>query len=140
VAGHDEKIQQLEAELEISRKQLDEKAAELTAVRKKAFASIEKAVINDLRQLGMEKARLEVVHEPLPDFTPDGKDAVSILFSANADSVPAEISKIASGGEMSRLMLAVKNLLRTSKALPTVVFDEIDSGISGEIALRMGIC
>jgi DNA repair protein RecN (Recombination protein N) len=138
VAGHDEKIQQLQAELEISRKQLEEKSAELTAVRKKAFASIEKAVINDLRQLGMEKARLEVVHEPLPGFTPDGKDAVSILFSANSDSVPAEISRIASGGEMSRLMLAVKNLLRTSRALPTVVFDEIDSGISGEIALRMG--
>ncbi len=138
VAGHDEKIQQLEAELEVNRKQLNEKAAELTTVRKKTFAVIEKEIVNDLRQLGMEKTRLEVVHEPMPDFTPDGKDAVSILFSANADSMPAEISKIASGGEMSRLMLAVKNLLRTSKALPTVVFDEIDSGISGEIALRMG--
>src|SRR5690554_789377 len=86
----------------------------------------------------MEKTKLKVLHEALPDFTADGTDAVSILFSANTDSAPAEISKIASGGEMSRLMLAVKNLLRTSKALPTVVFDEIDSGISGEIALRMG--
>lgn len=138
VAGHDEKIQLLQAELEVKRKQLDEKAADLTAIRKKSFAAIENAVVNDLRQLGMEKSRLMAVHEPLPNFTPEGKDAVSILFSANADSMPAEISKIASGGEMSRLMLAVKNLLRSSKALPTVVFDEIDSGISGEIALRMG--
>lgn len=138
ITGHEEKIQQLKAELGENRKLLSELAKALTDVRKSAFAAIENAVVTDLLQLGMTKARLEVVHEVLSDFTPDGKDAVSILFSANADSTPAEISKIASGGEMSRLMLAVKNLLRTSRALPTVVFDEIDSGISGEIALRMG--
>jgi DNA repair protein RecN (Recombination protein N) len=78
------------------------------------------------------------VHEQLPDCTANGKDAVSFLFSANADTLPSEISKVASGGEMSRLMLAIKNLLRKSKALPTVIFDEIDSGVSGEIALKMG--
>jgi DNA repair protein RecN (Recombination protein N) len=81
---------------------------------------------------------LEVVHEQLQDYTFNGKDAVSFLFSANPDSSPNEISKVASGGEMSRLMLAIKNLLRKSKALPTVIFDEIDSGVSGEIALKMG--
>jgi len=86
----------------------------------------------------MEKSKFEVLHHLLPDFTGNGKDAVSFLFSANLDSPPAEISKIASGGEMSRLMLAIKNLLRNSKALPTVIFDEIDSGVSGEIALKMG--
>jgi DNA repair protein RecN (Recombination protein N) len=86
----------------------------------------------------MNKSKLEIEHEQLPDFTLNGKDAVSFLFSANTDSAPAEISKVASGGEMSRLMLAIKNLLRKSKALPTVVFDEIDSGVSGEIALKMG--
>ncbi len=138
IVGHDEKIQQIKAELGENRKQLNEVAKLLTDVRKSAFAIIENAVATDLQQLGMAKARLEVVHEVLSDFTPDGKDSVSVLFSANADSKPAEISKIASGGEMSRLMLAVKNLLRTSRALPTVVFDEIDSGVSGEIALRMG--
>jgi DNA repair protein RecN (Recombination protein N) len=74
----------------------------------------------------------------LPDFSFNGKDSVSLLFSANPDSDPAEISKIASGGEMSRLMLAIKNLLRNSKTLPTVIFDEIDSGVSGEIAIKMG--
>ena len=95
-------------------------------------------MLDDLNQLGMPKSKFEVVHEALPGFTANGKDAVSFLFSANADVPPAEISKIASGGEMSRLMLAVKNLLRTSKALPTVIFDEIDAGISGEIALKMG--
>jgi DNA repair protein RecN (Recombination protein N) len=86
----------------------------------------------------MAKSKLEVMHEQLPDFTINGTDAVSFLFSANTDSAPAEISKVASGGEMSRLMLAIKNLLRKSKALPTVIFDEIDSGVSGEIALKMG--
>jgi DNA repair protein RecN (Recombination protein N) len=86
----------------------------------------------------MSKSKLEISHEQLPDFTLNGKDTVSFLFSANTDSAPAEISKVASGGEMSRLMLAIKNILRKSKALPTVVFDEIDSGVSGEIALKMG--
>ncbi len=138
IAGHDQKILQLEAELETNRKKLNEKALVLTEIRMKSFGAIEKAILNTLRQLGMEKTRLEIVHEPLPDFTPDGRDIVSVLFSANSDSMPSEISKIASGGEMSRLMLAVKNLLRTSKALPTVVFDEIDAGISGEIAMQMG--
>jgi DNA repair protein RecN (Recombination protein N) len=79
-----------------------------------------------------------VIHEQLSDFTINGTDAVSFLFSANTDAVPAEISKVASGGEMSRLMLSIKNLLRKSKSLPTVIFDEIDSGVSGEIALKMG--
>ncbi len=138
VAGHDEKIQQLESELDRNRKQLAEKAAALTDIRKKSFTTIEKAVVADLQQLGMVKTKIRVVHEPLSDFTSEGKDSVSILFSANADMMPAEISKIASGGEMSRLMLAVKNLLRKSRALPVIVFDEIDAGISGEIALRMG--
>jgi len=72
------------------------------------------------------------------DFSPAGKDSVEFLFSANPDVPPAEISKIASGGETSRLMLAIKNLLRTSRSLPTIIFDEIDAGVSGEIALKMG--
>jgi DNA repair protein RecN (Recombination protein N) len=117
---------------------LSEKAGELTAVRKKAFKQIEKEIVGDLQQLGMAKSKLEVIHEQLPDFTINGTDAVSFLFSANTDAAPAEISKVASGGEMSRLMLSIKNLLRKSKSLPTVIFDEIDSGVSGEIALKMG--
>jgi len=138
VASYDEEIQQLKNELKKSRLKLEEKAQELSAIRKKSFSQIESAIVGDLQQLGMAKSRLEVVHEQLPECTANGKDAVSFLFSANADTVPSEISKVASGGEMSRLMLAIKNLLRKSKALPTVIFDEIDSGVSGEIALKMG--
>ena len=138
VTGYDDEIKRLKNELNVSRLQLQEKSNELSAVRKKFFTPIETAIVTDLQQLGMAKSKLEIVHEQLTDFTVNGKDAVSFLFSANSDSTPAEISKVASGGEMSRLMLAIKNLLRKSKALPTVVFDEIDSGVSGEIALKMG--
>lgn len=138
VSSYDDEIRLMRVDFENQRAKLEVKAQELNTARKKSFGKIEKTVLSDLQQLGMPKSKLEVVHEALPDFTPNGKDAVSFLFSANADVPPAEISKMASGGEMSRLMLAIKNLLRTSKALPTVIFDEIDSGVSGEIALKMG--
>ena len=138
VTGYDDEIKRLKNELNVKRLQLQEKSNELSAVRMKSFKPIETAIVSDLQQLGMAKSKLEIVHEQLTDFTVNGKDAVSFLFSANSDSTPAEISKVASGGEMSRLMLAIKNLLRKSKALPTVIFDEIDSGVSGEIALKMG--
>jgi DNA repair protein RecN (Recombination protein N) len=138
VTGYDEQIETLKAEVQKSIQKLGEKAQELSQVRKKSFKQIENEIINDLHLLGMTKSKLEVVHEQLPDFTISGTDAVSFLFSANTDAAPAEISKVASGGEMSRLMLAIKNLLRKSKSLPTVIFDEIDSGVSGEIALKMG--
>ena len=138
VTGYEDEIRTVKNNLEKCRLKLEEKANELTAIRKKSFKQIETAIVGDLQQLGMLKSKLEVVHEQLTDFTSSGKDAVSFLFSANTDSAPNEISKVASGGEMSRLMLAIKNLLRKSKALPTVIFDEIDSGVSGEIALKMG--
>lgn len=138
VTGYDDEIERLKKELKNSRIKLEDQSNVLTAIRKKYFAPIETAIVTDLQQLGMAKSKLEIVHEQLIDFTINGKDVVSFLFSANSDPTPAEISKVASGGEMSRLMLAIKNLLRKSKALPTVVFDEIDSGVSGEIALKMG--
>jgi DNA repair protein RecN (Recombination protein N) len=136
--GYGDEIATLEKELKNCRAQLEKLSIQLSEIRRKSFSEIEKKVVADLRQLGMDKAKLGVVHEELPDFGPVGKDSVSFLFSANSDSEAAEISRIASGGEMSRLMLAIKNLLRNSKALPTLVFDEIDSGVSGEIAVKMG--
>lgn len=138
VVGFGEEIVHFENELKSCKEKLVFKAKELTALRKSVFSKIEKSIITDLQQLGMPKSKFEVQHSVLPDFTVNGKDMVSLLFSANSDSEPAEISKIASGGEMSRLMLAIKNLLRNSKSLPTVIFDEIDSGVSGEIAIKMG--
>ncbi len=138
VTGYDDEIRGKENELAGQSKILEEKAAVLSSIRKKAFPVIEKSVVEDLQQLGMSKIRFVVEHSLMADFGSEGKDEVAFLFSANADSAPDEISRIASGGEMSRLMLAIKNLLRSSKALPTIIFDEIDSGISGEVAMKMG--
>ncbi len=138
VAAFDEEIDAIKLQQKELEQILEKQAAELSAVRQRSFEKIETAVVNDLRQLGMPKSKLIVRHELLPEFGPAGVDFISFLFSANVDTAPAEISKIASGGEMSRLMLAIKNLLRISKTLPTIIFDEIDSGVSGEIALKMG--
>jgi DNA repair protein RecN (Recombination protein N) len=138
ITGYDNEIKELGEKLENTFKLLENKSKELTEARKRSFKDIESSIVKDLRQLGMSKSRFTVQHEKLENFTPAGKDSVAFLFSANVDVPPNEISKIASGGEMSRLMLAIKNLLRNSKALPSVIFDEIDSGVSGEIALKMG--
>lgn len=138
IVGYDDEIKKLEIGFEEQRNKLKRKADKLSKMRKSSFSMIEKSVVSDLRLLGMEKSKLSITRQKLTVFGSNGIDSVSFLFSANSDAVPAEISKIASGGEMSRLMLAIKNLLRNSKALPTVVFDEIDSGVSGEIAVKMG--
>lgn len=138
ISGYDDEIKNTESALNKCVEQLKSKATELTNFRKKVFPQVEKSILADLKQLGMEKSKFEIQHSALPDYTNHGKDSVSFLFTANSDVEPAEISKIASGGEMSRLMLAIKNLLRNSKTLPTVIFDEIDSGVSGEIAVKMG--
>lgn len=147
-AGFEQKISEIEnftdaisfaeKELAESISTMEKKAAALSAARKAAFAGIEKAIVSDLTQLGMSKSKFRIQHAYFPECTASGKDSISFLFSANRDVEAAEISKIASGGEMSRLMLAIKNLLRKSKSLPTVIFDEIDSGVSGEIAIKMG--
>jgi len=139
VTGFDDAIFEKRKALNILHEKLEKNASELTAQRLKSFAKIEKSVVEDLKQLGMPKVTFRVEHRQLEEFTAAGKDAVSFLFSANADAAPDDISRIASGGEMSRLMLAIKNLLRSSKALPTIIFDEIDAGISGEVALKMGL-
>jgi DNA repair protein RecN (Recombination protein N) len=74
----------------------------------------------------------------LTDFSSNGFDEVSFMFSANKNQELQEIGKIASGGELSRLMLAIKTLITDATSLPTIIFDEIDSGISGEVAVKMG--
>jgi DNA repair protein RecN (Recombination protein N) len=138
VTGYEEQINEFIKRSEENFSGLMRKADELSNLRKQYFRKIEDSVMSVLKQLGILKAKFIIEHKRLSGFSPTGNDSVEFLFSANPDIAPAEISKIASGGEMSRLMLAVKNLLRTSKALPTIIFDEIDSGVSGEIALKMG--
>jgi DNA repair protein RecN (Recombination protein N) len=86
----------------------------------------------------MPNGQLKVETLPLSDFTLFGKDKVKFLFTANKGAEMNEVSKIASGGELSRLMLSIKSLISQRNLLPTIIFDEIDSGVSGEIAAKMG--
>ncbi len=117
---------------------LEQKAKVLSGIRKKGSTEFSEAVKNILKNLGMKNASFEVKIENTDEFTGKGKDKVFFLFSANKGLEPGEISKIASGGELSRLMLAIKSLITESSMLPTVIFDEIDSGVSGDIAEKVG--
>jgi DNA repair protein RecN (Recombination protein N) len=91
-----------------------------------------------LRRLGMEEARFEVRVEAVDELLPTGSDRISFIFSANAMVAPQAVEKIASGGELSRIMLALKAMIARHKNLPTIIFDEIDTGVSGRIADVMG--
>jgi DNA repair protein RecN (Recombination protein N) len=91
-----------------------------------------------LKQLGMPGAKFKISLSRLKDFTMSGIDHADFLFSANKQTEPENIAKIASGGELSRVMLSLKSMLTRKNNLPTIIFDEIDSGVSGEIAARVG--
>lgn len=106
--------------------------------RVKVISPIEKSIKKILNNLGMPDAKFQISHHLLDDFGPSGKDDISFLFASNSNSVPQPISKVASGGETSRLMLSIKSLLSKAKGMPTIVFDEVDSGVSGDIADKVG--
>jgi len=131
-------------EIEKSKKQLNELLAELTRLsgqltsrRKESVLPFSSRVKHYLNDLGMPNAEFDIQMETTEEFTSSGKDRIGFLFSANKNKLPQNISKIASGGELSRLMLCIKCILSESIALPTIIFDEIDSGVSGEIADKM---
>lgn len=110
-------------------------------IRKNRFSSIEiirKNILNTLSQLGMENSQLTIQLNETADFTITGKDEVLFLFSANKGMEPRIFEKSVSGGERSRLMLAIKKLLATHQHLPTLILDEIDTGISGKVANETG--
>jgi DNA repair protein RecN (Recombination protein N) len=141
-AAHlDEEIAQLRQLIAQQRQQLIAAAQQISAHRQAQFPILENQINELLAQVGMPKAAIKVAHSTLSDdaFTPNGMDDIEILFAANKGSIPAELRKVASGGELSRLMLCIQSLLAAHTALPTLVFDEIDTGISGEVALKVGI-
>ncbi len=113
-------------------------AERITKGRVKATATISKSVVSILRRLGIENAVFEVSVTPAEELRASGGDAVEFLFSANEGMAPRGIDKIASGGEISRVMLALKALLARRADLPTIIFDEIDTGVSGRVADAMG--
>ena len=128
----------LTKELNAISEKLDKQALK---IRKNRFSSIEiirKNILNTLSQLGMENSQLMIQLNETLDFTATGKDEVLFLFSANKGMEPRIFEKSVSGGERSRLMLAIKKLLATHQHLPTLILDEIDTGISGKVANETG--
>ena len=113
-------------------------ATKIHDARVEVCAPFEEKIVAILQKLGMEDARFEVAITPTDNFTPSGTDSIAYLFTANRTTKPAAIERIASGGELSRVMLALKAILVEKIKLPTVIFDEIDTGVSGRIADAMG--
>lgn len=140
-----EKFESFDSELELLKKKkekIDKKLKKmadlLTRSRRSVFDIITQTILKQLLELGMEHARFEIQHKLLEQPSANGQDEIVFMFSANKNGDMAPIDKVASGGEMSRLMLSIKALLSTSKGLPTIIFDEIDSGVSGEVADKVG--
>lgn len=113
-------------------------ADRLTASRCKAGEALAKGILPTLRELGMPEARFMVSLTPTATYGPQGHDAVAFLFNANRGGELRDLAKVASGGELSRLMLAVKSMHTSRSLLPTIIFDEIDTGVSGDIAGAVG--
>lgn len=126
------KIQELE-------KKLFETAGKLSEFRQKAALKFKAEIVSLLVELGIPNAGFTVQIEKTPDLNEKGFDELKFLFTANKKSALQELSKVASGGELSRLMLSIKSVISHSIGLPTIIFDEIDTGVSGEIAHRIGI-
>jgi DNA repair protein RecN (Recombination protein N) len=137
VEGGDDDILALTKEIAVKENSLKEKASNLRKGRTKATKAINKEVISDLHLMGISQAQIdfEISDNELTSY---GFDLITILFSANKGKELSGLSKTASGGELSRVMLSLKRILSSKSALPTIVFDEIDTGVSGEVADKMG--
>lgn len=138
IATTDGRFEELKAELDSSTMLLSSLSAKLTEKRGSVLPQVELKITETLRQLGMINARFKISMSRLSDFTASGVDNVDFLFSANRQTEPENLAKIASGGELSRVMLSLKSLLTKNNNLPTIIFDEIDSGVSGEVADKVG--
>ena len=134
----DEQIENLTATFNKQKNDLDNLAGQLTISRQAACPALSKQVTDMLSQLGMHNAKVDFSLSPTPDFTPSGKDTMDLLFAANKNQSLSSISRVASGGEMARLMLCLKAILTREESLGTIIFDEIDTGVSGEVASNMG--
>lgn len=134
----DEHIENLQKEIDQLQKVLLQQAGQLSANRKKAIKVVEEQTSLTLKRVGMLNAKLVLDQRVFSELNKDGLDEINLLFTANAGQAPAPVNKVASGGELSRLMLAIKALLAKHTSLPTIIFDEIDTGISGETALKVG--
>lgn len=138
IDSYDQQLEECEKDLNFKHKKLFKLAEDLSKKRKKTIPSIEKQLIEKVAYLGMPNVRFEceIKTKTVPDST--GIDDLQFMFSANK-SVPLQpVANVASGGEISRVMLCLKSMIAGATALPTIIFDEIDTGVSGEIADKMG--
>ncbi len=136
--GGDDRIEELTAEVALLTERITLDAAELTRLRSAAATSLERQVEAELAALAMPHARLRFEVAPLAEPGPNGADVVALLFSANPGAEPGPLGKVASGGELSRVRLALEVVLADVEAGETFVFDEVDAGIGGAVALEVG--
>lgn len=136
--SHGERLAEAEKRLGEARRRLDKAAAALTAARHEAAQRLAATLAERLRPLGMPSAELRIDFTTRPQPAPTGPESAALLFSANAGSPLRDAADVASGGEVARLMLALKSLMADRRGQPTVIFDEIDTGVSGTMAGRMG--
>ncbi|MCC6384430.1 MAG: DNA repair protein RecN [Bacteroidia bacterium] len=136
----DSEILQLKSEIENEEGDLLKAAERISNRRKEAAIKLENELVKMFPSLGLPQATIQIEVNPLnkQEMNYTGIDRIRFLFSANKGISPAELNKVASGGELSRLMLCLKALIAHKKALPTIIFDEIDTGISGETAMKVG--
>ena len=133
-----EELKELEKTVAESENETRELARQLTETRRKAIPQLTRSMEERLSMLGMKGSRFEVQVDTSDELRDNGADTATFLFSANTGIAPADIAKIASGGEMSRIMLCLKSIITDTMYLPTIIFDEIDTGISGETASKVG--
>ena len=137
IENSDEALAALEAECQQQEAECRRLAEALTKSRTKAARQIEKEVVSRLVPLGMPNVRFQVSITPLPALSSSGMDGVAFLFSANTSTALQPVSQVASGGEIARVMLSLKAMISGAVKLPTIIFDEIDTGVSGKIAEQM---
>jgi len=137
IESFDEEIDALKKKIAEAHKNVQQQAEFLTKSRLNAVEPIEKFLKEQLSRLGMPNIQFKVEITDAAEFSETGKDTVQFLFSANKNQSLQPVAQIASGGEVSRLMLSIKSLMAHRAGLPTIIFDEIDTGVSGEIAHRM---
>lgn len=137
IQGYSDRIEELEKELDGLEKEMDGLAGKIHELRVQSREPLCDYMKSLLTDLGIRHPVFAVSIEPAGDYTSTGRDEVKFLFAANKNQQPGEIAKVASGGEISRVMLSLKYILSKAKRLPVIVFDEIDTGLSGEVAHRM---
>lgn len=138
VQNVDDQIAKVEEEIAFAKVESQKIASQLHEKRSKAIPKLKASIEKILVELGMANAQFHIELTPVAELTNKGTDAVSFLFSANKGMDVKPLGKGASGGELSRVMLAIKAVLSRHKKLPTLIFDEIDTGVSGDVAVKMG--